>query len=145
MSNIALVKCYRVIQDVHTMNSGEKTFMASRVFFTMQTLPEGPIHDLFVDIGQPHGTDYAEPFECSAPYIHENRSFPRQSTNSVFAFNQYNGKWNLHEFSDHMETYYKNMIGVSGSIISVAGGAQNTVMSGNTIDSPYSFTMNLPD
>ena len=76
MPKIVSINCYRVIQDLHTMNSGEKTCMASRVFYTSKVLPDGPVQELFTDIGQPYGTDYDKPFECGAPFIHENSSFP---------------------------------------------------------------------
>ena len=69
-----------------------------------------------------------------------------QATNSPFAFKQRPGSWNLREFSDHMEIYYRKLVGASGNVVSVADNVQGAVvMAGNNLKFPYSFTMSLPD
>jgi hypothetical protein len=106
----AKVTFHRLIQDSQDFGSDDE-HMVSRAFFTLEV--NGAKHDLSADIKQTVGSSYESgPIEVSKP-------------------NGYSGPFSHQEFQKAAETYYRSLVGSSGSGIRIQGGA-NIRMRNNT-------------
>jgi hypothetical protein len=121
VATINITKCIQDHQDIGSNN--DLSVMRSRVFFSM-TINDKTTEDLYVEITQPYGTNYAgELIEVGRPV-------------------GYNGPFSHQAFCNEIEAYYRKLVGEGASMISIGGGA-NIRMSNNTFVVPYSFKIEI--
>lgn len=120
------VNIKRCIQDFQDMSANPgKSVMRSKIEFDL--LINGQQHaGLHVLISQPYGVDYAtEPLEVGTPV-------------------GYNGPFAYNAFANEVERYYRNLVGQSGSMISIGPGC-SVRMSNNMFVVPHSFEIEAED
>jgi len=140
---LCIVDFDRVIQNLHTIEKGDKAVMMSRVFFKLTTSDGKNTIPLFVDIGQPYGTTYSEePLETGSPFIREADSYPKQSTNGPFLQTPFTGDWNHNDFADLAENYYRSLVGTDGNLINIGEDSSGS-MSNIALVSPSRGTMTV--
>ena len=122
-ATINVSKCIQDFQEIG--GAADKSVMRSRVFFSI--ILNGKTHNnIYVDISQPYGTNYAtELIEVSRPI-------------------GYDGPFSHKAFCEHIEAYYRKLVGQGASMISIGGGA-NVRMSNNTFVMPYTFEIEVDD
>jgi hypothetical protein len=120
----AVVNVSKCIQDVQEIGgSNDSSVMRSRVFFSL-SLNGKTFNDLYVEISQPYGTNYAtELIEVSRPV-------------------GYDGPFSHTAFCNEIERYYRSLVGQGASMISISGGS-NIRMSNNTFVAPYTFQIEV--
>lgn len=120
-ATVNITKCIQDVQDIGKSN--DKSVMRSRIFFDLDVNGK-KFDNLYVEISQPYGTNYAEELvEVGRPV-------------------GYDGPFAHKAFSENVEAYYRKLIGQSGSMISI-GGASNVRMSNNTFVAPHSFQVEI--
>lgn len=118
VATINISHCVQVQQQL--MPEKNQSMMRARVHFSM-TLNGKTFQNLYADISQPYGTDFNdEPVEVGRPV-------------------GYDGPFSLQQFSQHVETYYRNWIRM---IRGMFGGA-SMAMGSNSFVMPHSFQIEV--
>jgi hypothetical protein len=100
----------KIVQDSQDVRADPKAgdHMFCRVHFSL-AINGALTENMYVDISQPFGTDYAtEPLEVGPP---------------MTADGPYNKNWNAKAFSDLVEVYYRELIGTQGRAVTTEGSA----------------------
>lgn len=121
VATISISKC---VQDIQEMGGAvDASVMRSRVFFSLSV--NGKTHEgLYVDISQPYGTDYAaELIEVSRPI-------------------GYDGPFAHRAFCEHVEAYYRQLVGQDNAVISIGAGS-SVRMTNNTFHMPHQFQIEV--